>query len=106
MEFLRRQLSDSAALSQLSVLAVVVGLVTGVVVLLFRGAIEGVTWLLHGGTSDGYEALGLEWRVLLPILGALGLGLLLNRLPPDSRRFRCRSRHGTPGAPSWSATPE
>ena len=87
MEFLRRQLSESAALPELSVLAVAVGLLTGVVVLLFRGAIEGITWLLHGQTTDGYEALGLEWRVLLPILGAFGLGLLLNRLPPDSRRF-------------------
>lgn len=87
MEFLRRQLSESAALPQLSVLAVAVGLVTGVVVLLFRGAIEGVTWLLHGRTTDGFGALDLEWRVILPILGALGLGLLLNRQPPDSRRF-------------------
>ena len=87
MEFLRRQLSESAALPQLSVLAVAVGLVTGVVVLLFRGALEGVTWLLHRQTTDGWEALGLEWRVILPILGALGLGILLNRQPPDSRRF-------------------
>ena len=87
MEFLRRQLSESAALPQLSVLAVAVGLVTGVVVLLFRGAIEGFTWLLHGQTADGYAALSIEWRVILPILGALGLGILLNRLPPDSRRF-------------------
>jgi len=87
MEFLRRQLSESAALGQLSVLAVAVGLVTGVVVLLFRGAIEGVSWLLHGQTTGGPEALSLEFRVILPILGALGLGLLLNRLPPDSRRF-------------------
>lgn len=87
MEFLRRQLSESAALPELSVLAVAVGLVTGVVVLLFRGAIDGVSWLLHGQTADGPASLGLEWRVALPVLGALGLGILLNRLPPDSRRF-------------------
>ena len=87
MEFLRRQLSESAALPQLSVLAIAVGLATGVVVLLFRGAIEGVTWLLHGQNANGYEPLSLEWHVILPILGALGLGLVLNRLPPDSRRF-------------------
>ena len=87
MEFLRHRLSEGAALPQRSVLAVAVGLVTGVVVLLFRGAIEGVTWLLHGRTNDGSEALSLELRVILPILGALGLGLLLNRLAPDSRRF-------------------
>lgn len=86
MEFLRRQLSDSAALPELSVLAVAVGLVTGVVVLLFRGAIEGVTWLLHGQTADG-QVLNLGLRVILPIIGALCLGILLNRLPPDSRRF-------------------
>ena len=42
MEFLRRQLSGGAALPELSVLAVAVGLVTGTVVLLFRGAIEAV----------------------------------------------------------------
>ena len=56
MALLRRQLSESAALPELSVLAVAVGLVTGVVVLLFRGAIEGVAWLLHGTTTDGYQA--------------------------------------------------
>ncbi|MDE0177487.1 MAG: chloride channel protein, partial [Gammaproteobacteria bacterium] len=67
MEFLRRQLSESAALPELSVLAVAVGLVTGVVVLLFRGAIDGVSWLLHGQTTDGHASLGLEWRVALPV---------------------------------------
>ena len=87
MDFLRRNLSGSAALPELSVIAVAVGLVTGVVVLLFRVAIEGFMWLLPDQTGGGEEALRLEVRVLLPILGALGLGLLLNRLAPDSRRF-------------------
>ena len=87
MEFLRRQLSGGAALPELSVLAVAVGLVTGTVVLLFRGAIEAVAWLTHGQSADGHEALGVEARLLMPIAGALLLGVLLNRLPPDARRF-------------------
>ena len=64
-----------------------VGLVTGVVVLLFRSAIDGVTWLLHGQVADGQGLWDVEFRLILPIAGALVLGVLLNRLPPDSRRF-------------------
>lgn len=87
MDFLRRQLSESAALPELSALAVAVGLVTGIVVLLFRGAIEGAAWLIHGQAADGHDVLSLEFRLILPVVGALALGILLNRLPPDSRRF-------------------
>ena len=87
MEFFRRQLSEGGALPELSLLAVAVGLVTGLVVLLFRWAIEGAAWLIHGREADGHEALSLELRVLLPVLAAVLLGVLLNRLPPDSRHF-------------------
>ena len=87
MEFLRRQLAGGAALPELSVLAVVVGLATGTVVLLFRGAIEAAAWLIHGHDADGFESLGIEARVLMPLAAAILLGVLLNRLPPDSRRF-------------------
>ena len=87
MDFLRRRLSENAALPELSVLAVAVGLVTGVVVLLFRVGIELATWLIHGQTTSFHEAMGFELRVALPVVAALVLGILLNRLPPDSRRF-------------------
>ncbi len=84
MDLLRRQLADSGALPQLSALAVAVGLVTGTVVLLFQGALDGLTWLANTH-ADG-EALGLELRWVLPVAGALVLGVLFNRLPPESRR--------------------
>ena len=87
IDFLRRQLSESAALPELSVLAVAVGLVTGVVVLLFRVCIEVATWLIHGQATGFHETTSIEFRLALPIVAALALGIMLNRLPPDSRRF-------------------
>ena len=74
-------------LPQLCVLAVVAGLATGVVVVLFRGAIEGAAWLLRGEDSESFDTLSWQFRLLVPIAGALLLGVAWQRLAPESRRL-------------------
>ena len=88
-DFLRRHLAGGAALPALSLMAIAVGLVTGVVVLLFRSGIDQAVGFIQGpdGESAGYAALDPTLRLLLPLTAALALGVLLNRLPPDSRCF-------------------
>ncbi len=86
LDFFRRRLAGVEAVPQLSILAVAAGLLTGIVIVLFRGAIEAAAQLIRGQSSEHFEELPLE-ALLLPLAGALVLGLLFNRLPPESRRL-------------------
>lgn len=83
----RRRLSGVDALPQLAVLGLLSGLVTGSIILLFRLAIE---WPLHyflpGHGSESFEELDLMTRALLPLGGAMALGLLLSRLGSHDRK--------------------
>ncbi len=83
----RRRLSDVDALPQLALLGLLSGLVTGSIILLFRQAIE---WPLHyflpGHGSESFEGLDLTVRALLPLGGAMALGLLLSRLGTHDRK--------------------
>lgn len=72
-------------LPRLSLLAVVAGLAAGTVILAFRAALEAVG-ALHGGI-DHFETLPPAVRLLLPIAGALAIGLLCHRLPAESLRL-------------------
>lgn len=67
------------ALPRLSLLAVPAGLAVGLVILAFRAALEGLG-TLHGGL-DSFETLPPVVRLLLPIAGALAIGLACHRLP-------------------------
>ncbi len=75
------------ALPQLALLAVITGIFTGFVILLFRVTIDYVLghWLLPGD-SESFEALTHFERLLLPIAGALVLGATLSRLSAKHRR--------------------
>ena len=86
LEFFRRQLAGVEALPQLSILAVVTGTLTGAVMLAFRGAIEAGAWLTRGQDSESFEGIDPLVCLLLPLGGALLLGIVLHRLPPESRR--------------------
>lgn len=68
-------------------LAIIVGVLTAGVVLLFRGAIEAAAWITGRADAESFEGLGATWHLLLPIAGAVVVGLMLTRLSPDSRRF-------------------
>jgi len=75
------------SLPQLAVLGLLSGLVTGAVILIFRLAIEWpLEHFLPGEGSEAFESLDILTRGLLPLAGALGLGLLLHRLATQDRK--------------------
>jgi len=83
----RRRLSGADALPQLAVLGLLSGLVTGVVILLFRQAIEWpLDYFLPGDSFESFEQLHIITRGLLPLAGALTLGLMLHRLAIHDRK--------------------
>ncbi|MEM1229539.1 MAG: chloride channel protein [Pseudomonadota bacterium] len=87
LDVFRRRLANVDALPQLATLAVLTGLATGTVILLFRFLIEqGMAGLLLGGDSENFEALAPEHRLLLVVAGSLLLGAVLTRLGSTTRR--------------------
>lgn len=83
----RRRLSGVDALPQLAVLGLLSGLITGGVILIFRLAIEWpLEYFLPGDGSESFEELDLLTRGLLPLVGALMLGLMLHRLAAQDRK--------------------
>lgn len=86
LERFRQRLTHFDALPQLVVLGVLSGLSTGLVILLFRLAIElPQQWLLPAGISEHFESLPLWQRFAFPIIGSLLLVGLLYALPAASR---------------------
>jgi H+/Cl- antiporter ClcA len=80
LDQLRLQLSRHDALLILSVLGLICGFVTGVVIILFRLLVESSqAAMLPGGEAENYEALQPVIRFLLPILGGLLLGFIFLR---------------------------
>ncbi|MFO8140925.1 MAG: chloride channel protein [Marinobacter sp.] len=83
----RRRLTGVDALPQLAVLGLLSGVVTGAVILLFRFAIEWpLEHFLPGEGSENFEQLQIVTRGLLPLAGAMGLGLLLHNLAIHDRK--------------------
>lgn len=74
-------------LPQLCVLATVAGVATGVVMVLFRFALEGAAWLLRGQDSESFDGLSAEWRLLMPLAAALLLGIVMTRIGAESQRL-------------------
>ncbi len=85
LENLRHRLASADAVPQLAILGVLAGLSTGVVMLLFRAAVQlPLMALLPGHDSEGFEGLTPLVRVCLVVGGALLLGAWMQRL--DSER--------------------
>lgn len=86
LERLRHRLSTADAIPQLAILGVLVGLSTGIVMLMFRGVIElPLMMLLPGHDAENFESLDPVWRAGLVVSGALLLGLCNQRLAPQYR---------------------
>ena len=78
--------SDRSGLLELSILAVIVGIISAVIVITFRLIIEGIqVQFLPGGDSENYEALPTWLLFALPTLGGIFLGLLFQALKPEQR---------------------
>ena len=74
------------SLRRLSLLGALIGLMAGVLVTVFRFAIEySQYWLLPDHEIGNYEALPGWLRLLFPVAGALILGLVFERLPVGQR---------------------
>ena len=83
----RRRLSGVDALPQLAILGLLSGLFTGAVILLFRFAIElPLGYFLPEGDAEAFEALAPITRGVLPLTGAIVLGIFLHRLAIHDRK--------------------
>lgn len=83
----RRRLSGVDALPQLAVLGLLSGLFTGGVILVFRLAIEWpLEYFLPGDGSESFEELDILTRAILPLAGAVALGLLMHNLATHDRK--------------------
>jgi len=81
----RLQMSSVEALPQLAVLGLIAGILTGVVVIAFRGAVDGSQIvILPSGTEDDFESLSPSSRFALVMTGAVVIGAVLQllRSPP------------------------
>ncbi|MCV6638365.1 chloride channel protein [Candidatus Albibeggiatoa sp. nov. NOAA] len=84
LQKLRTRLAASEALPQLSFLAVIIGILTGFVVLCLHLLVEwGQKQFLT--TADDFESLPPLFRVLLPVVGGLVVGLLIQSFRPENR---------------------
>ncbi len=73
-------------LLRIAMLGTIVGLMAGVLVTLFRLSIElGQQVLLPDNQIGNYEALSGWMRFLFPVLGAVVLGLIFEKLPVERR---------------------
>ena len=77
LERLRIRLANVDALPQLALLGLSSGLITGLIIMVFRLLIESVqAGFLPGANPENYEALSAVTRFLLPLLGAVAIALL------------------------------
>lgn len=72
---IRWRLFNSEAVLLLSILGVGCGLLAGAVILLFRFVVETAQAAMLGGDPEQFESLSMLHRFLLPVLGALVIGL-------------------------------
>ncbi len=87
LDRLRHRLARAEALPLLSLLGILTGLLAGLVILLFRQAIEGVQGqFLPGGQAENFEALDPIWFFTLPLLGGWLLGLIFHFLRNEYRQ--------------------
>lgn len=81
LESQRLVLSRHDARTHLAVLGLLTGVLSGLLITGFRTGIEQVqAWILPAATTENFEALSLAARLLLPVGGALAIGLLFHQV--------------------------
>lgn len=81
----QRRIATVDALPQLTLLGAVIGIASGLLIVVFRLAIELPLDLILQGHSDHFEGLSTWARFGLPILGALVLGLWMAKRSSTAR---------------------
>ncbi|WIO74498.1 chloride channel protein [Porticoccaceae bacterium LTM1] len=83
----RHRLAFSDALPQLAILGLVSGIITGVIALLFRLSFElPLHALFEGDSTEAFESLPSMIHFLLPLGGALLVGIILHFIDPHRRQ--------------------
>lgn len=87
LETFRDRLANLDALPQFALLGVLSGIVTGVVILLFRMAIEiPLRYWLPDNDPENFEALEPYLRFIAPVMGGLVVGLVFSYLSKDAQK--------------------
>ncbi|MEO2177487.1 MAG: chloride channel protein [bacterium] len=82
----RRALASIDSVPQFALLGICSGIVTGLVILVFRGLMEiPLEYLLDEG-SEAFESLPVTSRFALPLMGGVLLALLFSLIPTVTRR--------------------
>ena len=81
-------LSRDEAKLPMAMLGILVGILAGLVVNLFRFVLEAVFPYFSGGLNhDDFESLSPLWHFFLPVAGCIVIGQLLHSLTPELRRM-------------------
>ena len=86
LEAFRQRVASADALPQMALLGTLAGLLTGIVILLFRGIVHlPLDYVLPGRGSENFEALPPLVRFALVSLGGIAIGYLVTRTHPAAR---------------------
>jgi CIC family chloride channel protein len=85
MRGFRRSLASFDAVRQFAILGIISGVVTGVVILAFRTLIEIPLTIFLDNDFDNFEALPQHYYFILPVVGAIGLAILLSLIKKEHR---------------------
>ncbi len=83
----RSSLTHIDALPQLSLLAVLIGTCTGLLIVCFRLSLEIPVWLFPMSTAESFEELSAFTRVNIILSGSLSIALALRLLDPKHRQM-------------------
>ena len=87
LESLRQNLARADALLPLALVGILSGAFSGLVVIAFRLLAES-SFLTFGirKTAEDFESLGWPWRIGLPVIGGLAVGILMTSVSAATRR--------------------
>lgn len=87
MDQYRLRVARQDAVANLALLGIIAGLLAGVTIVGFRLLVHSLqSSLTEGHSFEAYSTLSGEYRLLLPLLGGLAIGILYQFIPPSDRR--------------------
>ena len=85
IESFRRQLASVDSTPQFALLGICSGLVTGLVIIVFRKMVEMPLSIMLPENSENFEGLSLPYYFIMPFVGGLILALFMSLIRPDHR---------------------